>query len=170
MEAHSEPQSAEFVPSVSLLQDGNPRDHQTLPSTRGVGHFAGFQRRLLSCSNKSKVVEVRFHLNSQTYQFTALPFGLLMAPLEFTKVVKEVKLMAQARGISLHQYLNDWLLRAPCRETCQRHTQTLLDLCRDLGGVVNLSKSELIPQQVFNFVGYRFDLSQGLVTPSRRGG
>ena len=42
---------------------------------------------------------LRFHLNSKTYQFTALPFGLSMAPLEFTKVVKEVKLMAQARGI-----------------------------------------------------------------------
>ena len=58
VEAHSRPKSAEFVPSVSPLQDGNPRDHQILPSTRGVGHFAGFQRRLLSCSNKSKVAEV----------------------------------------------------------------------------------------------------------------
>ena len=41
----------------------------------------------------------RFHLNSQTYQFTTLPFGLSTAPLEFTKVVKEVKLMAQSQGI-----------------------------------------------------------------------
>ena len=40
---------------------------------------------------------LRFHLNSQTFQFTALPFGLAMAPLEYTKVVKEVKLMAQAK-------------------------------------------------------------------------
>ena len=37
---------------------------------------------------------LRFFLNNQTYQFTALMFGLAMAPLEFTKVVKEVKLMA----------------------------------------------------------------------------
>ena len=58
MEAHSRPQSTEFVPSVSLLQDGKSRDHQTLPSTRGVGHFALFQQHLLSCSNKSKVVKV----------------------------------------------------------------------------------------------------------------
>ena len=58
MEAHSRPKSPEFVPSASLLQDGNPRDHQTLPLTRGVGHFAGLQRRLLSCSTKSKVAEI----------------------------------------------------------------------------------------------------------------
>ena len=70
---------------------------------------------------------LRFHLKGQTFQFTALPFGLSTAPLEFTKVVKEVKLMAQSRGIRIHQYLDDWLLRAPCREICLRHTQILLD-------------------------------------------
>ena len=110
---------------------------------------------------------LRFFLHSQAYQFTALPFGLSTAPLEFTKVAKEVKLMAQARGIRIHQYLNDWLLRAPCPETCLLHTRTLLDLCHRLGWVVNLTKSELVPQQVFNFVGYRFDLSQGLVKPTQ---
>ena len=110
---------------------------------------------------------LRFFLHSQAYQFTALPFGLSMAPLEFTKVAKEVKLMAQARGIRIHQYLDDWLLRAPCPETCLLHTRTLMDLCHRLGWVVNMTKSELVPQQVFNFVGYRFDLSQGLVKPTQ---
>ena len=108
---------------------------------------------------------LRFFLNSKAYQFTALPFGLATAPLEFTKVVKEVKLMAQTRGIRIHQYLDDWLLRAPCPETCQRNTQTLLALCRELGWVVNMKKSELVPQQVFSFVGYRFDLLTGRVLP-----
>ena len=110
---------------------------------------------------------LRFHIKGQTFQFTALPFGLSTAPLEFTKVVKEVKLMAQSRGIRIHQYLDDWLLRAPCQEICLRHTQTLLDLCRSLGWVVNMDKSELVPQQTFDFVGYHFDLSQGLVKPTQ---
>ena len=110
---------------------------------------------------------LRFHLKGQTFQFAALPFGLSTAPLEFTKVVKEVKLMAQSRGIRIHQYLDDWLLRAPCREICLRHTQILLDLCRSLGWVVNMDKSELVPQQTFDFVGYHFDLSQGLVKPTQ---
>ena len=83
---------------------------------------------------------LRFHLNSLTYQFTTLPLGLSTAPLEFTKVAKEVMLMAKARGIRIHQYLGDWLLRAPYPEMCQRHAQTLLDLCHDLGWVVNLFK------------------------------
>ena len=110
---------------------------------------------------------LRFHIKGQTFQFTALPFGLSTAPLEFTKVVKEVKLMAQSQGIRIYQYLDDWLLRAPCREICLRHTQTLLDLCRSLGWVVSMDKSELVPQQTFDFVGYHFDLSQGLVKPTQ---
>ena len=110
---------------------------------------------------------LRFFLFNQTFQFTALPFGLATAPLEFTKVVKEVKLMAQARGIRIHQYLDDWLLRAPSPEICLQHTQTLLALCQQLGWVVNMTKSELVPKQVFNFVGYRFDLITGRVLPTQ---
>ena len=110
---------------------------------------------------------LRFHLNKVNYQFKALPFGLATAPLEFTKVVKEVKLMAQAWGIRIHQYLDDWLPRAQCPATCLQDTQTLLDLCQELGWVVNLKKSELTPQLVFNFVGYRFDLKTGRVLPTQ---
>ena len=41
-------------------------------------------------------------------------------------------------------------------------------LSQELGWVVNLVKSELIHQQVFNFVGYFFDPSQGLVKPTHK--
>ena len=58
METHTRPKSTELVPSISLLQDGNSRDHQALPSARGVGHLAGFQRRLFSYPDQSKVAEV----------------------------------------------------------------------------------------------------------------
>ena len=110
---------------------------------------------------------LRFFLFHQTFQFKALPFGLATAPLEFTKVVKEVKLMAQARDIRIHQYLDDWLLRAPSPETCLQHTQTLLALCQQLGWVVNMNKSELVPKQVFNFVGYQFNLITSRVLPTQ---
>ena len=110
---------------------------------------------------------MRFFLNKRAYQFTALPFGLATAPLEFTKIVKEVKLMAQNRGIRIHQYLDDWLLRAPSREIGLLHTQVLLSLCHELGWLVNIKKSELNPQQVFTFVGYRFDLLMGRVLPTQ---
>ena len=55
---------------------------------------------------------LRFAHRSQIYQFISLPFGLAPAPQVFTMIVKEVKLMALSRGIRIHQYLDDWLIRA----------------------------------------------------------
>ena len=96
---------------------------------------------------------------------SVLPFGLSTAPMEFTVVAKEVKLMALQRGIRIHQYLDDWLVRATSHQTCLQHTQTLV--CRELGWLVNKEKSELDPKQVFNFVGYQFDLREGKVRPTQ---
>ena len=110
---------------------------------------------------------LRFHFQNQSYQFQALPFGLSTALIKFTCAVKEVKLMAQSRGIRIHQYLDDWLIRAPTKESCHQGTQSLLSLFQELGWVVNLQKSELEPKQVFEFVGYQYDLSHGLVKPTQ---
>ena len=109
---------------------------------------------------------MHFHLQGQSYQFKALPFGLSTAPMEFTVVAKEVKLMALQKGIRTHQYLDDWLVRASTHDTCLQHTQTLVTLCQELGWLVNKGKSELVPKQVFNFVGYQFDLKEGKVRPT----
>ena len=109
---------------------------------------------------------LRFHIQGRTYQFKALPFGLSTAPMEFTVLAKEVKLMAIRKGIRIHQYLDDWLVRARSQETCLQHTQTLIKMCQDLGWLVNLEKSELEPKQVFDFVGYQFDLRSGRVRPT----
>ena len=79
------------------------------------------------------------HINSGPYPLS----------IEFICVVKEVKLMAQARVIRIHQYLDDWLIRALTRESCHHWTQSLLTLCQELGWVVNQQKSELKPKQVF---------------------
>ena len=109
---------------------------------------------------------LRFHVQGRTYQFKALPFGLSTAPMEFTVLAKEVKLMAIHKGIRIHQYLDDWLVRARSQETCLHHTQILIKMCQDLGWLVNLEKSELEPKQVFDFVGYQFDLRSGRVRPT----
>ena len=103
---------------------------------------------------------MRFHVQGRSYQFKALPFGLSTAPMEFTVVAKEVKLMALQRGIRIHQYLDDWLVRATSHQSCLQHTQTLV------GWLVNKEKSELDLKQVFNFVGYQFDLKEGRVRPT----
>ena len=93
-------------------------------------------------------------------------FGLSTAPMEFTVLAKEVKLIAIHKGIRIHQYLDDWLVRASSHSICLQHTQTLVKMCQDLGWLVNTEKSELEPKQVFNFVDYQFDLRSGRVRPT----
>ena len=109
---------------------------------------------------------MRFILQGRSYQFKALPFGLSTAPMEFIVVAKEVKLMALPKGIRIHQYLDDWLVTASTHDTCLQHTQILVTLCQELGWLVNKEKSELAPKQVFNFVGYQFNLKEGKVRPT----
>ena len=76
---------------------------------------------------------LRFQFENQIYQFVALPFGLATAPLEFTRVVKEVKIVAMNRNLRIHQYLDDWLLRSSSESQCQIDSKELVSLVESLG-------------------------------------
>ena len=110
---------------------------------------------------------LRFCHRSQVFQFTSLPFRLATAPQVFTMIVKEVKLMALSRGLRLHQYLDDWLIRSQSQEEAQVNTQAVVDLTQSLRWIINQEKSELKPTQVFSFVGYEYHLDSALVKPTQ---
>ena len=141
VETYPRPEHLEHLPKHRVVQNGDPRDNKDLPTARGVGHLHRLQRRILPYTDSQSVQKyMRFHIQSQSYQFKALPFGLSTAPMEFTVVAKEVKLMALQKGIRIHWYLDDWLVRATSHQTCLQHTQTLVALCRELGWLVNKEK------------------------------
>ena len=104
----------------------------------------------------------------QTWQFRALPFGLSTAPWIFTRVMLEVKKMAAMRGILIHMYIDDWLIRAQSPEVLTSHGKWVLHLCAKLGLRVNLQKSELKPAQEFTFLGYRFNTVLHRVYPPQK--
>ena len=109
---------------------------------------------------------LRFQVLGKVYQFVAMPFGLATAPREFTTLVKEVNRMALRLGISVHMYLDDWLIKANSCQEAQSVTLTLLELTHKLGWIVNREKSDLLPKQVFTFLGQVFDLSKGVCYPT----
>ena len=156
------------IPGHPKIQDGDPRVHPRLPQKRGVGHIYKPHRHLPTCTYSHPVSEIpQVSFPRRHLQFTSLPFGLATAPLIFTSIVKEVKLIALQSGIRLHQYLDDWLIRAPSKQTCMDQTQKLLKLVKDLGFIVNLKKSDLTPSQRFDFLGYHFLLDLALVKPTQ---
>ena len=110
MAANLGPKSVEPIPQYQYVQDGNSGNNAVVLTARGMGNFAGLQRRIFPHSNQSKVMKI-----SEVFPVQSdLPIHIsaLWSGHSFTriyKVVKEVKLMAQARGIRIHQYLDDWL-------------------------------------------------------------
>ena len=161
-------EQTQSFPGHKDLQNGDPRDHPIVSSKRGMGHFVRLQRCVLPHSHSpevQKIPKVSHEQGQLPVHIPSLWFG--NGPVGVYQSGKGGQ--AQARGIRIHQYLDDWLLRAPCQATCLQHTRTLLALCQELGWVVNMKKSELTPQQVFNFVGYRFDMltSRVLATQDR---
>ena len=73
---------------------------------------------------------LRFAHRSQIYQFT---LRLAPAPQVFTMIVKEVKLMALSKGTRLHQYMEDWLIRAQCPEKAPYSKRMLVKLIESVG-------------------------------------
>ena len=49
---------SQSFPRNKDIQNGDPRDHSAVSTTGGVGHLAGFQRRLFPHPHSSEVQEV----------------------------------------------------------------------------------------------------------------
>ena len=75
---------------------------------------------------------LQFHAGGWSFQFRALPFGIATAPLKFIGIAREVKLMLQNKGIQIHQYLDDWLLRAPSKQICLEQSKQLVAFVQEL--------------------------------------
>ena len=89
-----------------------------------------------------------FVAQGNVYQFSALCFGLSMAPQVFSRVMAPVSAILHSWGIRMRQYLDDWLVQSSSRESLLRDLRVILDLCHKLGIVVNPAKSHLVPSQV----------------------
>ena len=166
VEASNRLKQAQHFSTRRKVQNGNSRVHQDLPDSRGMGIVDRPIGRLPSHPHPPKLKEIPKVL-PQVFQFTSLPFGLATAPQVFTMIVKEVKLMALSRGLRLHQYLDNWVIRFHTREEAQVNTRAVVDLTQSLGWIINQEKSKLKPTQVFSFVGYEYHLDSALVKPTQ---
>ena len=109
---------------------------------------------------------LRFAYQNKIWQFKNLPFGLSPAPWLFTRLMDQDKIMANKKGLILNQYLDDWLIRSQDKNLLISQTNWLLNLCMTLGLQVNYAKSELVPTQTYNFVGYRYVNQEHKVYPT----
>ena len=108
---------------------------------------------------------LRFMFDGKVYQFIAMPAGLAVAPWAFTRVLFPIRVFAHSRGIILHQYLDDWLVRSLFSRCCSAHTSLIIDVAEALGFIIHLRKSDLVPTQRFVFLGYLWDTAEERIYP-----
>ena len=110
---------------------------------------------------------LRFSWKSKIFQFRVLPFGLSLAPWVFTRITRELAIAFHSRGFRVRMYLDDWLVLASCRDSCQHHMDQVISLTTSLGFTPNWEKSALTPAQEFTFLGMLFRTVPCTVAPSR---
>ena len=107
---------------------------------------------------------LRFTDGTSVFQFRALPFGLTSAPRVFTRLMQVVASFLRLQGIRLLQYLDDWLILSLSRQELLSHLDRTVSLVSHLGLMINHQKSEVVPAQVFTFVGVRFLTADNLIS------
>ena len=147
--------------------------------SRGFTHvlFIAFKTCLLTSLTKTNLVHPNVTISAThlIITTTALPaerqvkvtirVSLYCLPVLFARLL--LMNMALSKGLRLHQYLDDWLIRSQSREKALVNTQAVIDLTQSLGWIINQQKSELNPTQVFSFVGYEYHLDSALVKPTQ---
>lgn len=110
---------------------------------------------------------LRFCFMGQVYQFTALCFGPTSAPRVFTKIVAVVAAYLRTFAIRIATYLDDWLALNQTLQGLLLNRQRVLDTMVDLGFMINLTKSNLVPTQTIVYIGAFLHLRKGLVFPTQ---
>ena len=118
---------------------------------------------MFSIDLKDAYLRVPVHLESRKYlrfiafckvfQFKVLCFGLSTAPQVFTRVMAPVSAILRLLGVRILSYLDDWLVLALSRVEALRARDLVLNLCHDLGIIINYEKSYLSPSQTSSYLG-----------------
>lgn len=109
---------------------------------------------------------LRFAFQGKCYQWKVMCFGPTVAPRVFTKIVSVVAAHLRTQNIRLAVYLDDWLCLNQIHQHLLKDQYVCLNLLIKLGFLVNLEKSNLIPQQIITYIGAVFNLKLGLILPT----
>ena len=146
METHTRSEQSKSLPQGGEIQNGDTGNHQDFPPTRGVGDLNRLQGRLLSYPHTGtiqEISEISCRASDVPVQSSALwsvhsTYGVHCGS-------KGGETDGPHKGIRIDQYLDE------SHQTCLQHTQALVTMCRDLGWLVNVEKSELEPKKVFDY-------------------
>lgn len=133
-------------------------DHRTaarlIPKAGFMANIDLKEAYLLVPITKKHRKYLRFEFDQKCFEFSALPYGMSVAPWVFTKLMKEVINYLRHQGYRSVIYLDDILCIGDTYDECQENVHKTLTLLQCLGFVINFEKSNLEPKQVCRFLGF----------------
>ena len=104
--------------------------------------------------------QLRFRWEGVRYQWRVLPFGIRLAPLYWTKLLRPVIAKARALGIRCLIYLDDLVVIGNSKVAAAIDWATVAGLmARQLGLLFAQDKTNFHPKQVFEALGFVWDCS-----------
>ena len=103
---------------------------------------------------------LRFMWDNTIYQYTCWSNALACAPRCFTKLMKPVYTKLQSLDFVNVGYIEDSLLCGDTKRECQENVFERTSLMKELGFMINVEKSVLVPQKQIIFLGNIIDSDQ----------
>jgi ribonuclease HI len=99
-----------------------------------------------------------FNYDGQTWTYTAMPFGLSTAPRTFTLLMRAcIKAIREKWEVTATAYLDDLLFLHADRDYLEKATVEIVCFLEWLGWEINREKSDFLPKQVFEHLGWQWD-------------
>merc|ERR1712106_1025532 len=98
-----------------------------------------------------------FMYRGQGWMFTAMPFGLTIAPQIFTHLIAYAMNKMKLEGIPCLPFLDDLLMWGFTYQQCLERATQAIKILEDLGWLINREKSRLEPQQNFEWLGRNYN-------------
>ena len=111
-----------------------------------------------------------FQANGQRYEFTSLPFGLNIAPLVFTSVLRPLLGLLRKEHINVLAYLDDLIIWDSSSQACARAVLRTASVLQEHGFLLHRQKSNPCPSQIKDWLGFRWNslVPSATLTPENR--
>ena len=156
-----------FVLNLKKLNSFIPKEHFKMEDFRTAtklvseGCFMGSidlkDAYFLIPLHKTSQRYVCFDWNNNRYEWDCIPFGLNVAPWLYTKIMKPVVNFLRSKNLLSVVYLDDWLCFGNTYDECLQNLNFTVQTLEFLGFIINRQKSNLIPQNRCQFLGFTLD-------------
>ncbi|XP_065056974.1 uncharacterized protein LOC135685096 [Rhopilema esculentum] len=112
---------------------------------------------------------LKFTFQNQLYAYTAYPNGLSSCPRQFTKLLKPPIATLRSQGHIVSNYIDDIYIQSNSYGSCVNSILSTFQQFNNLGFVVHPDKSEFIPKQKIQYLGFILDsVSMTVTLPNAR--